>query len=119
MPAKNRIHSEFRRVMVDAKAHPAGIGCHVMSWGAGGTDWWSGIKAVRRALGKPQNPDRLVDSDGAVHTCERHPRLGCLQKGFGVRIRHDPSVRRLLPSCARADLAADTNQLSVPRELDD
>src|SRR5471030_1665038 len=30
MPATNRIDGELRRVMVDAKTNPAGIGCHVI-----------------------------------------------------------------------------------------
>src|SRR5471030_1537553 len=30
MPATNRIDGELRRVMVDAKTHPTGIGCHVI-----------------------------------------------------------------------------------------
>jgi hypothetical protein len=67
-------------------------------------------------LREPPNSNRAIDGNRARYVCEKHRRLSRLQ---GVRIGRDLNLRRLVPSRVRADLAADTDELSAPPELDD
>src|SRR5476649_2316814 len=99
MPAANRIDRELRRVVVDAKTNPAGIGCHV-------------IDAIGRHLAKGlvdevMHVDRIGTSRGAVIAAAILV-LADQFLLFGVN-RNDRLASRL----NRRDLAVDVLELPV------
>src|SRR6202051_175495 len=99
MPAANRIHRELRRVMVDAEAHPAGIGCHVID------AIWRHLAEV--VVDEVMDVDRVGTTRGAVIAA------AVLVLADGLLLLGINRNDRLASRLKRRDLSVDVLELPV------